>query len=72
MSDKNSPSQHPWLFFVPMGMGIAVGSGVRRQPGWDSRILQILAAAGLAAVVGLVVFLVIQAITRWRSGSPRR
>lgn len=45
-----------------MGMGIAVGGGVLRQPGWDSRVLQTLTAAGLAAGVGLVVFLVMAAI----------
>ena len=66
MGENQPDRKMPWLLFIPMGMGIAVGGGVLRQPAWDSRVLQTLAAAGLAAAVGLVVFLLMRAIGRWR------
>lgn len=56
-----------WGRLVAMGVGIAVGSGVMRQPGWGSRVAQLFTGAlvaGFAVLVALVLLALLRTPSR--------
>jgi hypothetical protein len=59
-----------WPVWAILGLGMAVGAGIQRQPGWRSRPLQILASAGAAGGVALVAVVLMRPFLKLRRPCP--